>query len=59
MAAEVDHDPGDVTEEGDGDRGADEGQQGLHHAKTDHIVPALGAVAYEQRLFVKLSPMTP
>lgn len=48
MAAEVDHDPGDVTEEGDGDRGADEGQQGLHHAQTDHIVPALGAIAYEQ-----------
>ena len=44
MAAEVDHDPSDVAEEGDGDGGADEGEQGLDHAQADHIVSALRAI---------------
>lgn len=44
MAAQVDHDPGDVAEEGDRDGGADEGQQGLDHSQANHIVSALWAV---------------
>lgn len=48
MAAQVDHDPGDIAEEGDGDGGADERQQGLHHAQADHIVSALRAVAWNK-----------
>lgn len=46
MAAQVDHDPGDVAEEGDGDGGADEGQQGLDHSQANHIVSALWAVTW-------------
>lgn len=45
VAAQVDHDPGDVAQEGDGDRRADERQQGVDHAQTDHVVSALRAVA--------------
>ena len=44
MAAQVDHNPGDIAEEGDGDGGTDEGEQGLDHAQADHIVSALRAV---------------
>lgn len=44
MAAQVDHDPGDVPEEGDGDGGADEGQQGLHYSKTNDIISTLGSI---------------
>ena len=44
MAAQIDHDPGDVAEEGDGDGGTDEREQGLDHAQADHIVSALRAV---------------
>ncbi len=35
MAAQVDHDPSDVAEEGDGYGGADEGQERLNHSQTD------------------------
>lgn len=49
MAAQVDHDPGDVAQEGDGDGGADEGQQRVDHAQTDHVVSALRAVAWRER----------
>lgn len=45
MAAEIDHNPSDITEEGDGDGGADEGEQGLDHTQADHVVSALRAVA--------------
>lgn len=49
MAAQVDHDPGDVPEEGDGDGGADEGQQRLHYAKADDIIPTLGTITWGHR----------
>lgn len=44
MTAQVNHDPGDIAQEGDGDGGADKGQQGFDHTKADHIVPALGTI---------------
>lgn len=44
MTAQVNHDPGDIAQEGDGDGGADEGQQGLDNTEADHIVPALGTI---------------
>lgn len=44
MATQIDHDPGDIAEEGDGDGGTDEREQGLHHAQADHIVSALRAI---------------
>lgn len=44
MAAKVDHDPGDIAEEGNGDGGADERQQGLNHTEADHIVSALRTI---------------
>ena len=46
MAAEIDHDPGDIAEEGDGDGGTDEREQGLHHTQADHIVSALRAITW-------------
>lgn len=49
MAAQVDHDPGDVPEEGDGDGGADEGQQRLHHPQADHIISTLGSITWGQQ----------
>ena len=48
VAAQVDDDPGDVSEEGDGDVGVDEGEQGLHHAHPDDQVSTLGAVTCGQ-----------
>lgn len=50
MAAQVDHDPSDIAQEGDGDGGADEGQQGFDHTQTDHVVSALRAVAWRERV---------
>lgn len=44
MAAQIDHDPGDIAEEGDGDGGTDERKQGLDHTQADHIVSALRAI---------------
>lgn len=41
MAAQVDHDPGDIAEEGDGDGGTDEREERLDYAQADHIVSAL------------------
>lgn len=46
MAAQVDHDPGDIAQEGDGDGGNDERQQGLDHTQGDHVVSAPRAVAW-------------
>lgn len=46
MAAQIDHDPGDIAEEGDGDGGTDEREQGLHHTQADHIVSALRAITW-------------
>lgn len=47
MTTQVNHDPGDIAQEGDGDRRADEGKQGLDNTKADHIVPALGTITWE------------
>lgn len=44
VAAQIDHNPGDIAEEGDGDGGTDEREQGLDHAQADHIVSALWAI---------------
>lgn len=44
MAAQIDHDPGDIAQEGDGDGGTDEREQGVDHAQTDHIVSAVRAI---------------
>lgn len=44
MAAQIDHHPCDIAEEGDGDGGTDEREQGLDHTQADHIVSALRAV---------------
>lgn len=41
MTTQVNHDPGDVSEEGDGYGGADEGQQRFDHSQTDDIISAL------------------
>lgn len=46
MAAQVHHDPGDVPEEGDGDGGADEGQQWLHYSKANDIISTLGSITW-------------
>lgn len=48
MAAQIDHDPGDIAEEGDGDGGTDEREQGLDHTQADHIVSALRAVTWRK-----------
>lgn len=44
VAAQVDHDPGDIAQEGDGDGGTDESEQGIDHTQTNHIVSALWAI---------------
>lgn len=44
VPAQVDDDPGDIPQEGDGDRGIDEGQQRLDHAQRDDIISTLRAV---------------
>ncbi len=44
MAAQVDHDPSDVAEEGDGYGGADEGQERLNHSQTDDVISALRTI---------------
>lgn len=44
VAAQIDHDPGDIAEEGDGNGGADEREQRLDHTQADHIVSALRAI---------------
>jgi len=44
VATQIHDHPGHVAQEAQGDGRVDEGQQGLHHAHTDHIVPALGAI---------------
>lgn len=44
VTAQVNHDPGDIAQEGDRDGGADEGQQGLDDAEADHVVPALRTI---------------
>lgn len=48
MAAQIDHDPGDIAEEGDGDGGTDEREQGLDHTQADHIVSALRAITWRE-----------
>lgn len=50
MAAQVDHDPSDIAQEGDGNGGADETQQRFDHAQADHVVSEVGAVACRERL---------
>lgn len=45
VAAQVDDDPGDVAQEGDGDGRVDKGQQWLDHTHGDDVVPAVRAVA--------------
>lgn len=50
MAAQVDHDPSDIAQEGDGNGGTDERQQGFDHTQTDHVVSALRAVAWKERV---------
>lgn len=58
VATQVDHDPSDIAQEGDGNGGADERQQGFDHTQTDHVVSALRAVAWRERvreLIVSLS----
>lgn len=49
MAAQVDHDPSDIAQEGDGNGGNDERQQGLDHTQGDHVISALRAVAWRER----------
>lgn len=44
VAAQVDHDPSDVAEEGDGYGGADEGQERLNHSQTDDVISALRTI---------------
>lgn len=44
MPTEIDHNPGDIAEEGDWDGGTDERQQRLDNAQADHVVSALWAV---------------
>ncbi len=44
MAAQVDHDPSDIAEEGDGYGGADEGQERLNHSQTDDVISALRTI---------------
>ena len=38
VAAQVDHHPGDVAQERDGDVRIDETQEGLHHAKSYDVI---------------------
>lgn len=44
MAAQIDHDPSNIAQEGDRDGGTDEREQGLDHTQTDNIVSALWAI---------------
>lgn len=46
VAAEVNNDPGNIAEEGDGDRWVDERKQGLDHAQGDDIIPALWTITW-------------
>lgn len=46
MAAQIDHDPGDIAKEGDGDGRTDKREQGFDHTQADHIVSALRAVTW-------------
>lgn len=55
MAAQVDHDPGDIPEEGDGDGGADEGQQWLHYSKANDIISTLGSITW--RVLTENTPL--
>lgn len=50
VAAQVDHDPSDIAQEGDGNGGTYERQQGFDHTQTDHVVSALRAVAWRERV---------
>ena len=45
VPAQVDHDPGHVPQEGDGDLGVDEAEERLDDAEADDVVPEVGAVA--------------
>ena len=53
VAAQIDHDPGDIAEEGDGDGGTDERKQGLDHTQADHIVSALRAITWREHTKIK------
>lgn len=44
VAAEVNDDPGNIAEEGDGDWWVDERKQGLDHTQGDNIIPALWTI---------------
>lgn len=46
VAAEVNNDPGNITEEGDGDWWIDERKQGLDHTQRDDIIPALWPITW-------------
>lgn len=52
MAAQVDHDPGDIAEEGDGDGGTDEREERLDYAQADHIVSALWPITWRKHVLV-------
>lgn len=46
VAAEVNNDPGNIAEEGDGDRRVYERKQGLDHTEGDDIIPALWTITW-------------
>lgn len=54
MTTQVHHDPGDVSEEGDGYGGADEGQQRFDHSQTDDIISALRTIPYNTTITYSL-----
>lgn len=49
MAAQIDHNPSDIAEEGDGYGGTDKRQQGLDNAQADHIVSTLRAITWRDQ----------
>lgn len=56
VAAQIDHDPSNVAQEGDGDGGTDEREQGLYHTQTNNIVSALWAITWKTTLALCMSP---
>lgn len=69
VAAEVNDNPGNITEEGNWDRWADKRQQGLDHTQRNDIIPALRPITWpkpatlvsrslETRAHVKQRPET-
>lgn len=52
VAAQVDHDPSDVAEEGDGYGGADEGQEWFNHTQTDDVISALRTITCNSTVII-------